>query len=217
MLFRSAPAARQAEREGRGGFIHFDIAPEQFNKSVPVTIAVEGDARKNLELLLPMLEHRDRTEWFAQVNEWKTKHPFRYKRDDREFHMKPQAVIEELYRQTQGDAILTTGVGQHQMWAAQFYRFKTPRQWITSGGLGTMGYGVPASVGAKLARPDKPVINIDGDGSFCMTCMEMVTAAQYKVAAKTIILNNDFQGMVKQWQDLFYKERYSHKIGRAHV
>ncbi len=205
-----APGARAAEREGRGGIIHFDIAPENINKAVPVTIGVEGDARKNLELLLPMLEHRPRKEWVDTVSQWRSEHPFRYKHDEREFHMKPQAVIEELDRQTKGDAILTTGVGQHQMWAAQFYTFRTPRQWITSGGLGTMGYGVPASVGAKLARPDKHVINIDGDGSFCMTCMEMVTAAQYKVAAKTIILNNDFQGMVKQWQDLFYEERYSH-------
>jgi acetolactate synthase-1/2/3 large subunit len=205
-----APEARKAEREGRGGLIHFDIAPENINKAVPVTIGVEGDARKNLELLLPMLEHRPRTDWFDQVNEWKAKHPFRYKNDDREFHLKPQAVIEELNRQTQGNAIITTGVGQHQMWAAQFYDFRYPRQWITSGGLGTMGYGVPASIGAKLGRPDKPVINIDGDGSFCMTAMEMCTAAQYGIAAKTIILNNDFQGMVKQWQDLFYQERYSH-------
>ena len=124
--------------------------------------------------------------------------------------MKPQAVIEELCKQTHGEAIITTGVGQHQMWAAQFYRFRYPRQFITSGGLGTMGYGVPASIGAKLGQPEKTVVNIDGDGSFCMTGMEMVTAAQYKIAAKTIILNNDFQGMVKQWQDLFYEERYSH-------
>ncbi len=205
-----APAARAAEREGRGGFIHFDISPEQINKAVPVTIGVEGDARKNLELVLPMIEPRDRSEWHAQVNEWKTKHPFRYKPDEREFHMKPQAIIEELYRQTKGEAILTTGVGQHQMWAAQFYKFSQPRQMITSGGLGTMGYGVPASIGVKLAQPDKTVVNIDGDGSFCMTCMEMATAAEYKINAKTIIINNDFQGMVKQWQDLFYQERYSH-------
>ena len=205
-----APAARQAEKEGRGGLIHFDIAPEQINKAVPVTIGVEGDARKNLELLLPMLEHRKRDEWINQLKKWMTDHPFRYKHDDREFHMKPQAVIEELDRQTNSEAILTTGVGQHQMWAAQFYTFRRPRQWVTSGGLGTMGFGVPASVGMKLAAPDRPVINIDGDGSFCMTCMEMVTAAQYGIAAKTIILNNDFQGMVKQWQDLFYQERYSH-------
>ncbi len=205
-----APGARAAEREGRGGIIHFDIAPENINKSVPVTIGVEGDARKNLELLLPLLEKQDRGDWLACVNGWKTEHPFRYKDDQREFHMKPQAVIEELYRQTQGDAIIATGVGQHQMWAAQFYNFRHPRQLITSGGLGTMGFGVPASIGAKIGRPDKTVVNIDGDGSFCMTCMEMVTAAQYGVAAKTIILNNDFQGMVKQWQDLFYEERYSH-------
>ena len=205
-----APGARQAEREGRGGFIHFDIAPEQINKIIPVTIGVEGDARKNLELLLPLLEHRDRTDWFDQIKDWKAKHPFRYKPDEREFHLKPQAVIEELNRQTQGEAIITTGVGQHQMWAAQFYQFRHPRQWVTSGGLGTMGFGVPASIGAQLGRPDMPVINIDGDGSFCMTAMEMVTAAQYGIKAKTIILNNDFQGMVKQWQDLFYEERYSH-------
>ena len=196
-IAKFAPGARAAEREGRGGIVHFDIAPENINKAIPVTIGIEGDARKNLELLLPALEHRDRTPWIECLNQWKTDHPFRYKNDDREFHMKPQAVIQELYRQTRGDAIITTGVGQHQMWAAQFYRFHHPRQWITSGGLGTMGYGVPASIGAKLGRPDKTVVNIDGDGSFCMTCMEMVTAAQYGIAAKTIILNNDFQGMVK--------------------
>ena len=205
-----APSARAAEREGRGGFVHFDIAPEQINKTVPVTIGVEGDARKNLELLLPLIEKRDRTEWVTTTIDWKEKYPFRYKDDDREFHMKPQAVIEELCKQTDGEAILATGVGQHQMWAAQFYKFRHPQQWVTSGGLGTMGFGVPAANGAKLAAPDKHVINIDGDGSFCMTGMEMVTAAQYDIAQKTIILNNDFQGMVKQWQDLFYEERYSH-------
>ncbi len=205
-----APAARQAEREGRGGFIHFDISPDQINKTVPVTIAVEGDARKNLEALLPMLERKQHKPWLEELNGWKTKHPFRFNADEREFHMKPQAVIQELSRQTKGNAIITTGVGQHQMWAAQFYSFRYPRQFLTSGGLGTMGYGVPASIGAKLARPDQMVINIDGDGCFCMTGMEMVTAAQYGIAAKTIILNNDFQGMIKQWQDLFYAERYSH-------
>jgi len=211
---RFARGAREAERAGRGGIIHFDIAPENINKSIPVTLGVEGDARKNLELLAPLLEHRERTAWIEQVQQWKREYPFSYKDDDREFHLKPQAVIEELNRQTRSEAVITTGVGQHQMWAAQFYQFKTPRQWVTSGGLGTMGYGVPASIGAKLGLEaigeDRPVINIDGDGSFCMTGHEMTTAAQYKVAAKTIILNNDFQGMVKQWQDLFYEERYSH-------
>ena len=207
---RFAPGARAAERAGRGGIIHFDIAPEQISKAVPVTIGVEGDAARNLELLLPMLEPRPRRDWLQTLAQWKTEQPFRYRDDERPFHCKPQAVIEELWRQTNGEALLTTGVGQHQMWAAQFYRFRHPRQWITSGGLGTMGYGVPASIGARLARPDRPVINIDGDGSFCMTGIEMTTAAQYGIAAKTIILNNDFQGMVKQWQDRFYEGRYSH-------
>ena len=205
-----APAARQAEREGRGGFIHFDIAPEQINKAVPITIGIEGDARKNLELLLPLLESPDRAEWLDRLHGWKRQHPFRYKDDPRPLHIKPQAIIEELDRQTDGQAIIATGVGQHQMWAAQFYRYRFPRQWISSGGLGTMGYGVPASIGAKVARPDKHVINIDGDGSFNMTGMEMATAASHGIAAKTIILNNNFQGMVKQWQDLFFGGRYSH-------
>jgi acetolactate synthase I/II/III large subunit len=205
-----APSARAAEAQGRGGIIHFDIAPENINKAVQVTIGVEGDARKNLDLLLPLLKDIDRGDWLATVSKWKKNHPFAYDHDEREFHLKPQAVIEEMCKQVGDNAIIATGVGQHQMWAAQFYKFRAPRQWVTSGGLGTMGYGVPASIGAKLACPDKPVINIDGDGSFCMTAMEMITAAQYGIAAKTIILNNDFQGMVKQWQDLFYDERYSH-------
>jgi len=216
---RFAPAARQAEREGRGGIIHFDIAPENINKTIPVTIGVEGDAKKNLELLLPLLKPSARKAWFDQIAAWKKEAPFRYKPDDREFHLKPQAVIEELSKQTDGEAIVATGVGQHQMWAAQFYDFRKPKRMITSGGLGTMGYGVPASVGAQLGenlkakregRKPLPVINIDGDGSFSMTAMEMTTAAQYGINAKTILLNNDFQGMVKQWQDLFYEERYSH-------
>ncbi|MEM9916290.1 MAG: thiamine pyrophosphate-dependent enzyme, partial [Planctomycetota bacterium] len=214
-----APAARAAEAEGRGGIIHFDIAPENINKAVPVTIGVEGDARKNLELLLPLLKPSARQAWFDQLAAWKKQEPYKYDHDEREYHLKPQAVIEQLYKSSGGDAIITTGVGQHQMWAAQFYKYKTPRQWLTSGGLGTMGFGVPSSVGAQLGemvdakregREPRQVVNIDGDGSFSMTAMEMTTAAQYKIPAKTIILNNDFQGMVKQWQDLFYEERYSH-------
>ncbi|MEM6748921.1 MAG: biosynthetic-type acetolactate synthase large subunit [Planctomycetota bacterium] len=214
-----APGARAAEKQGRGGIIHFDIAPEQINKAVPVTIGVEGDARKNLELLLPLLETRERTAWIEQVQTWKAQHPFAYDEDRREYHLKPQAVIEELDKQLGEDGIITTGVGQHQMWAAQFFHYSRPRQWVTSGGLGTMGYGVPASIGSQQGenalakregRKPRQVVNIDGDGSYCMTAMEMVTAAQYDIAAKSIILNNDFQGMVKQWQDLFYEERYSH-------
>lgn len=214
-----APGARAAERESRGGIIHFEIVSENIGKTIPVTLGIEGDARKNLDQLLPLLEYADRRTWFEQLARWKRDQPFRYSTDDRAKHLKPQAVIEELCRQTQGEAIITTGVGQHQMWAAQFYQFRTPRQWMTSGGAGTMGFGVPSSIGAQIGennvaqqenRPARQVINIDGDGSFCMTAMEMVTAAQYGIAAKTIILNNNFLGMVKQWQDLFYQERYSH-------
>ncbi|QDU32595.1 Acetolactate synthase large subunit [Poriferisphaera corsica] len=214
-----APSARLAEAEGRGGIIHFDISPDNINKTVQVTVGVEGDAKKNLELLLPKLKDVDRGDWLAEIHRWKKEQPFKYDADEREYHLKPQQVIEEMWKQTNSEAIVVTGVGQHQMWAAQFYKYRTPRQWVTSGGLGTMGFGVPASVGAALAeqieadkegREARQVINIDGDGSFSMTAMEMATAAQYGIRAKSIILNNDFQGMVKQWQDLFYEERYSH-------
>jgi acetolactate synthase-1/2/3 large subunit len=153
------------------------------------------------------IECRDRKEWFAQVNAWKKRYPFKYFDDTDK--TKPQAVIEEIARQTKGDAIISTGVGQHQMWAAQFYRWRFPRQMITSGGLGTMGFGMPGAMGAALGRPDKTVIDIDGDGSFLMTCYEMATIAEYNIPVKVVILNNHFQGMVKQWQDMFYQKRYS--------
>jgi acetolactate synthase-1/2/3 large subunit len=187
--------------------IHIDIDPSSISKSVDVDIAVIGDARHSLELILPHLEHHDRHEWFAQVNAWKERYPFKYFDDSNK--AKPQYVIEEIHRQTNGEAIITTGVGQHQMWAAQFYRWRFPRQMITSGGLGTMGYGMPAAMGAALGSPGKTVIDIDGDASFLMTMFELPTIAEYNIPVKVAILNNDFQGMIKQWQDLFYNRRYS--------
>src|SRR5256714_1562693 len=187
--------------------IHIDIDPSSIGKNVDVDVTVVGDARVSLELIVPHLEHRDRKEWFNQVAAWKKRYPFKYFDDPK--LPKPQYVIEELHRQTNGDAIITTGVGQHQMWAAQFYRWRFPRQMITSGGLGTMGYGLPAAMGAALGNPGKTVIDIDGDASFCMTLFELPTIAEYDIPVKVAILNNDFQGMVKQWQDLFYGHRYS--------
>jgi acetolactate synthase-1/2/3 large subunit len=168
---------------------------------------VIGDAKQSLELMLPHIEHRPRGEWFAQINAWKQRYPFKYFDDSK--NAKPQYVIEEINRQTKSEAIITTGVGQHQMWAAQFYRWRHPRQMITSGGLGTMGYGLPSAMGAQLGAPGKTVIDIDGDGSYLMTCYELATIAEYNIPVKVVILNNDFQGMIKQWQDLFYDRRYS--------
>jgi len=188
--------------------IHIDIDPSSISKNVDVDVAVIGDARHSLELMVNHLEHRDRKDWFSQVNAWKKRYPFKYFDDSNK--AKPQYVIEEMHRLTKGEAIITTGVGQHQMWAAQFYRWRFPRQMITSGGLGTMGYGLPSAMGAQLGSPGKLVIDIDGDASFQMTSYELATIAEYNIPVKVAILNNDFQGMVKQWQDLFYQRRYSH-------
>ena len=187
--------------------IHIDIDPASISKTVDVDVPVVGDARTSLEAMLPMIEHRPRKGWFDTINSWKARYPFKYFDDSP--HSKPQFVIEEIKRQTKSEAIITTGVGQHQMWAAQFYRWRYPRQFITSGGLGTMGYGLPAAMGAQLGSPGKTVVDIDGDGSYLMTCYELATIAEYNIPVKAVILNNDFLGMIKQWQDLFYDKRYS--------
>jgi acetolactate synthase-1/2/3 large subunit len=187
--------------------IHIDIDPSSISKTVDVDVPVVGDARLSLEAMLEFIEHRDRKDWFSQIAAWKKRYPFKYHDDSK--HAKPQYVIEALNTLTKGEAVITTGVGQHQMWAAQFYRWTQPRQMITSGGLGTMGYGLPSAMGAALGAPGKTVIDIDGDASYLMTCYELATIAEYNIPVKACILNNDFQGMVKQWQDLFYGRRYS--------
>ncbi len=187
--------------------IHIDVDPSSISKNVQVDIPVVGDARHILIELTKEVEYRERGPWFAKIAEWKKKHPFRY--DKRAKTIKPQYVIDEICRQTKNDAIVTTGVGQNQMWTAQFYKFIRPRQLLSSGGLGTMGFGLPAAIGAQIARPDATVIDIDGDHSFNMTMTELATAVQYELPIKVCILNNGYMGMVRQWQELFYNRRYS--------
>jgi acetolactate synthase-1/2/3 large subunit len=187
--------------------IHIDIDPASISKNVRVDIPVVGDAKHILAELNKEVEHKERKEWFAKIAEWKKKFPFSF--DKNSSSLKPQYVIDELCRQTKGEAIVTTGVGQNQMWTAQFYKFSRPRQFISSGGLGTMGYGLPAAIGAQIARPDAIVIDIDGDHSFNMTMTELATAVQYELPIKVCILDNGYMGMVRQWQELFYGRRYS--------
>ncbi|KAI5866416.1 acetolactate synthase [Durotheca rogersii] len=212
-----APAAKAAAAEGRGGIVHFEIMPKNINKVVQATEAIEGDLSENLARLLPLIKRTsmaDRKEWFDKINSWKAKWPMaNFERTERAGMIKPQILIEELSKLTaerKEHTIITTGVGQHQMWTAQHFRWRYPRTMITSGGLGTMGYGLPAAIGAKVARPDALVIDIDGDASFNMTLTELSTASQFNIGVKVIVLNNEEQGMVTQWQNLFYEDRYAH-------
>lgn len=187
--------------------IHIDVDPASISKNIHVDIPVVGDAKFILKELTERIEHQPRKQWFKKIADWKSKYPLRY--DSNSAKIKPQYVIEEIFNQTKGNAIITTGVGQNQMWAAQFYKFSRPRQFISSGGLGTMGYGLPAAIGAQVAKPDATVIDIDGDHSFNMTMTELATAAEHKLPIKICIINNGFMGMVRQWQQLFYNKRYS--------
>ena len=213
-IAKFAPQAKAAAVENRGGIVHFEIMPKNINKVVQATEAVEGDVATNLALLLPHIQQKaSRPEWFGQIKDWKSRFPFAYEKETADGLIKPQTVIEQLSRQTENmkdKTIITTGVGQHQMWAAQHFRWRFPRTMITSGGLGTMGYGLPAAIGAKVARPDALVVDVDGDASFNMTLTELSTAAQYNIGVKIIVLNNEEQGMVTQWQSLFYEDRFAH-------
>ncbi|KAJ9199360.1 hypothetical protein DTO164E3_4672 [Paecilomyces variotii] len=217
-----APAAKRAATEGRGGIVHFEILPKNINKVVQATEAVVGDISKNVAHLLPLVKKTtmaDRYVWFEKIKEWKARWPLNlYESSEERSHLiKPQYLIEELSNLTadrKHETIITTGVGQHQMWTAQHFRWRYPHTMITSGGLGTMGYGLPAAIGAKVARPEALVIDIDGDASFGMTLTEMSTAAQFNIGVKVIVLNNEEQGMVTQWQNLFYEDRYAHSHQR---
>lgn len=214
-ISKFAPQARAAALEGRGGIVHFEVVPKNINKVVQATEAVEGDCAENLAMLIPQVDPvPERPEWFAQINDWKTRFPLSaYEKQTANGLIKPQALIEKLSELTahrKEETIISTGVGQHQMWTAQHFRWRHPRSMITSGGLGTMGYGLPSAIGAKVARPDCLVIDIDGDASFNMTLTELSTAAQFNIGVKVIVLNNEEQGMVTQWQSLFYEDRFAH-------
>lgn len=209
-----APQARAAAAEGRGGIIHFEIMPKNINKVVQATEAVEGDLIKNLEYIIPQVDEvQSRPEWFGQIDAWKKQFPWDYEREGANGLIKPQTVmakLSDMTAHTKEKTVIATGVGQHQMWAAQHYRWTHPRTMVTSGGLGTMGYGLPASIGAKVARPEALVIDIDGDASFSMTLTELSTAAEFNIGVKVIVLNNEEQGMVTQWQSLFFEDRFAH-------
>ena len=187
--------------------VHIDIDPASISKNVHVDIPVVGDAKVILPELIAAVEYQERKEWFDLIAGWKKKYPMGF--DNNSEIIKPQYVIRTLSQMTAGKAIVCTGVGQHQMWTAQFFQFTQPRTFISSGGLGTMGFGLPAAIGAQIAMPDKTVIDIDGDSSFSMTLQELATAVQYKLPIKVCVLNNGYMGMVRQWQELFYGKRYS--------
>ncbi len=194
--------------------IHIDIDPTSIRKNVEVHVPVVGDCRQALSGMLEIARNkmanvdwaREHAVWLQTAEQWKESKPLCYHPND---HIKPQHVIEELYQLTRGEAIVTTEVGQNQMWAAQFYSFTRPRTLLTSGGLGTMGYGFPAAIGAQCAFPDKKVIAVAGDGSIQMNIQELATVVQYRLPIKVVILNNRYLGMVRQWQELFYNHNYS--------
>jgi acetolactate synthase-1/2/3 large subunit len=192
--------------------VHIDIDPTSIRKNIPVTIPIVGDCKISLNHLNELIDQanladllKKRKRWFEQIEEWKSTKPLAYKQEN---IIKPQYVVEKLYELTKGEAIITTEVGQNQMWAAQYYHFDRPNHFITSGGLGCMGFGLPAAIGAQMACPDKLVVDIAGDGSIQMNIQEMATAVQCCLPIKVVILNNAYLGMVRQWQELFYDKRY---------
>jgi len=197
----------------RAKFIHIDIDPAEISKNVPAHIPIVGDAKR----ILPRLTREYRAletdssrldGWWERIRNWQERHPLRYE-DSEDSEIKPQYMIEALYEATDGQAIVTSDVGQHQMWTAQWYHFPEPRRWINSGGLGTMGFGLPSALGAKVACPDQTVVCVAGDGSMQMCTQELATCVTENIPVKTFIMNNGYLGMVRQWQELFWDRRYS--------
>ena len=202
-----------SELAPRAKFIHIDVDPAEISKNVPAHIPIVGDAKK----ILPKLTREYRAleadsarldGWWERIRNWRDKHPLRYE-DSEDSEIKPQWMIQALYQATGGDAIVTSDVGQHQMWCAQHYDFAKPRRWINSGGLGTMGFGLPSAMGAKVAMPDEQVVCLAGDGSLIMNVQELATCVTEEIPVKVMIMNNGYLGMVRQWQELFWDRRYS--------
>jgi acetolactate synthase-1/2/3 large subunit len=193
--------------------LQFDVDPAEINKNIQTDACVIGDIKEILIRIDHLLSQQDHSEWMAQIMEFKQKYPLRYEEDG----LTGPFIMEEIYRQTKGDAIIVTEVGQHQMWAAQYFKYAKPRTLLTSGGLGTMGYGLGAAIGAQAANPDKQVINIAGDGCFRMNMNEIATAVRQQLPLIQIVVNNHVLGMVHQWQGLFYENRYSNTIFQDNV
>ncbi|MDQ6818242.1 MAG: biosynthetic-type acetolactate synthase large subunit [Actinomycetota bacterium] len=212
--FDDRVTGKLSEFAPRAKFIHIDIDPAEISKNVPAHIPIVGDAKN----ILPRLTAEYRAlepesgrleEWWSRIGAWQERHPLRYE-DSADSEIKPQYMIQAVYEATGGDAIVTSDVGQHQMWAAQYYHFREPRRWINSGGLGTMGFGLPAAMGAKVGCPDQTVVCIAGDGSVQMNMQELATCTQEGIPIKVLVMNNGYLGMVRQWQELFWDKRYSH-------
>ena len=211
--FDDRVTGKLSEFAPRAKFIHIDVDPAEISKNVPAHIPIVGDARN----IMPRLTAEYRAleadpgrleEWWSRIRVWQERHPLRYE-DSTDSEIKPQFMIQSLYEATGGDAIVTSDVGQHQMWTAQYYHFPQPRRWINSGGLGTMGFGLPAAMGAKVGCPDQTVVCIAGDGSVQMNMQELATCTQEGIGIKVFIMNNGYLGMVRQWQELFWDKRYS--------
>ncbi len=204
--FSDRTTGKVSEFAPEAKIIHIDVDPAEIGKNVRVDVPIVGDAKLVLSELVKYVKYKQRKEWEEKVNSWREKYPLKYKQEGE--IIKPQYVIEKIY-ELKPDAIVATEVGQNQMWAAQFFKVERARQFISSGGLGTMGFGFPAAMGAQVAFPDKTVVDIAGDGSFMMNIQELATCVDYRIPVKVCILNNMFLGMVRQWQELFYDERYS--------
>lgn len=197
----------------QASIIQFDVDPAEINKNILVTSSVIGDLKESLSRINAQLEQQNHDEWLAHIQDLKNAYPLSYHPDE----LSGPYMIEKIYEKTKGEAIIVTEVGQHQMWAAQFYKYAKPRHFLTSGGLGTMGYGLGAAIGAQVANPDRIVVNIAGDGCFRMNMNEIATAVRQKLPLIQVVFNNHVLGMVRQWQDLFYEERYSATVLRDQV